>query len=116
MTWSVVWRGAQRSAPHETLDGTVSHLARNDLTQTYLGHRPPGPARCQHKWRVVLVLSTCFLIAGCLAPKRVGLVYPIQCLNIRVQDFTRPCVERSDGRLLCDGVVVAVTCSQVSIR
>jgi hypothetical protein len=65
------------------------------------------------KLRLVMVLILCALTAGCLAPKRTYIV-PRQCLKINAQSFTRPCMQRSDGKLVCDGVVITATCVQTS--
>ena len=57
-------------------------------------------------WPLLLLLLT----AGCVAPKRSNLVYPRRCLTINAQSFTRPCRQRGDGKLVCDGVVVSASC------
>ena len=57
---------------------------------------------------VLLILAT-----GCVAPKRASLVIPQRCLRVNAESFTRPCARRSDGKLVCDGVVVSAMCVEV---
>ena len=64
--------------------------------------------------RIALLVVFWAFATGCVAPKRAGFVVPRRCQNIDVQSFTRPCLQRADGKLLCDGVVVTATCIQVS--
>lgn len=56
------------------------------------------------------------LAIGCVAPKRAALVVPSRCLQVKPESFTRPCMQRSDGKLTCDGVVVTATCIEVAQR
>jgi len=56
------------------------------------------------------------LFVGCVTPKRATLVVPARCMKMRAESFTRPCVQRQDGKLQCDGVVVTATCTEVSQR
>ena len=63
---------------------------------------------------LVLLLALCNLVAGCAAPRRKTFMVPRRCLKIDAQSFTRPCMQRVDGKLLCDGVVVTATCVDVS--
>jgi hypothetical protein len=63
---------------------------------------------------LVLLLAFCNLVTGCAAPRRKSFVVPRRCLKIDAQSFTRPCMQRVDGKLLCDGVVVTATCVDVS--
>jgi hypothetical protein len=63
---------------------------------------------------LALLVVFCAFAVGCLAPKRARLVFPIRCLKVNAQSFTRPCVQRVDGKLLCDAVVVTATCVEVS--
>ena len=53
------------------------------------------------------------MATGCVTPKRTNLVIPRRCLKVDEQSFTRPCQERVDGKLVCDGVVVTATCLKV---
>jgi hypothetical protein len=64
--------------------------------------------------RLALLVVFWAFATGCVAPKRAIFVVPRRCLKIDAQSFTRPCVQRADGKLLCDGVVVTTTCIQVS--
>ncbi|MGC2194917.1 MAG: hypothetical protein WA628_09580 [Terriglobales bacterium] len=63
------------------------------------------------KLALALLFST--LVTGCVAPKRASLVVPRRCIHLNAESFTRPCEQRSDGKLLCDGVVVTAVCSEV---
>lgn len=60
-----------------------------------------------------LVLSV--LGIGCMTPKRAEtFVVPGRCVKVNVQSFTRPCMQRADGKLVCDGVVITADCVTVS--
>ena len=72
--------------------------------------RRPASSR---KISLPLILIVCTLATGCVAPKRASFVVPRRCM-INVQSFTRPCVQRADGKLVCDGVVVTATCLEAS--
>jgi hypothetical protein len=61
-----------------------------------------------------LVITLCGLTTGCVAPKRATFVVPRRCLKVDVESFTRPCVQRADGKIVCDGVVLTATCVQGS--
>jgi len=63
---------------------------------------------------LALILIACTVATGCVGPKRPGFVVPRRCMKINVQSFTRPCVQRADGKLVCDGVVVTATCLEAS--
>jgi len=66
------------------------------------------------KAKLALILTVCIVATGCIAPKRASFVIPRRCMKINVQSFTRPCVQRADGKLVCDGVVVTATCVEAS--
>lgn len=57
---------------------------------------------------LLLILTT-----GCVGPKRASLVIPQRCIHVNAESFTRPCARRSDGKLVCDGVVVSAMCVEV---
>jgi hypothetical protein len=63
--------------------------------------------------RLVLVLTLCIVALGCVAPKRATFTVPRRCVKVEAQSFTRPCQQRPDGKLLCDGVVVTAQCLEV---
>jgi len=63
--------------------------------------------------RLLLVAVILIMATGCVTPKRTNLVIPRRCLKVDEQSFTRPCQERVDGKLVCDGVVVTATCLKV---
>ena len=69
---------------------------------------------CLRKASLALVVTICTLATGCIAPKRANFIVPGRCMKINVQSFTRPCVQRADGKLVCDGVVVTATCVEAS--
>lgn len=60
-----------------------------------------------------LSLPLVLLAPGCVAPKRATLFVPRRCLKVDAQSFTRPCLQRSDGKLVCDGVVVTASCVEL---
>ena len=64
--------------------------------------------------KLALVFVFCALATGCVAPKRASLVVPRRCLKLDTASFTRPCMQRTDGKLLCDGVVVTATCIEMN--
>jgi hypothetical protein len=63
--------------------------------------------------RLVRVLMFCTLATGCVAPRRASLVVPRRCIQVNAESFTRPCMPRTDGKLLCDGVVVSAMCAEL---
>lgn len=73
--------------------------------------QPPAGSR---NLSLALILIACNVATGCVAPKRAGFAVPRRCMKINVQSFTRPCVQRADGKLVCDGVVVTATCIEAS--
>lgn len=80
--------------------------------QVRKGHRP------RRIGARVVVLVLIFLLSGfatgCVAPKRAtNLVVPARCMKLRVENFTRPCAQQMDGKLVCDGVVVTANCVEV---
>jgi hypothetical protein len=60
--------------------------------------------------KLMICLAICFWAAGCVAPKRASFVIPRRCIGISAQSFTRPCSQRLDGKLVCDGVVITAKC------
>jgi hypothetical protein len=60
--------------------------------------------------RLAICLLICYWTAGCVAPKRASFVIPKRCIGISAQSFTRPCSQRLDGKLVCDGVVITAKC------
>lgn len=62
---------------------------------------------------LVLAIVFCSLWSGCAMPKRVHLVVPSSCMKLNATSFTRPCTQRPDGKLICDGVVVQASCMKV---
>jgi hypothetical protein len=66
---------------------------------------------CKNNWvKLAAVVMILGLTLGCLSPKHAGFVVPLHCLKINVQSFTQPCVPRTDGKLVCDGVVITASC------
>ena len=63
---------------------------------------------------LVFALTICVIASGCIAPKRSSFIVPRRCLKIDAQSFTRPCVPRADGKLVCDGVIIQATCVEAS--
>ncbi len=55
---------------------------------------------------VVVGLSS----GACLAPRRTAFMVPAHCLKIGVESFTQPCTPRTDGKLVCNGVVIIANC------
>lgn len=79
---------------------------------------PSGNFHNNKKYRkLVLVAASGLLAVGCVTPKRsAGFVVPAQCMRISADSFTRPCAQRADGKLICDGVLVTATCVRTSSR
>jgi hypothetical protein len=78
---------------------------------------PTGGSAESHRLadhKVALLVVFWAFATGCALPKRTRFVVPPRCQKIDVQSFTRPCVQRADGKLLCDGVVITATCIEVS--
>jgi hypothetical protein len=63
-------------------------------------------------WRRFFAVVFCVSAVGCGVRKRVNLIVPNQCIRLNAESFTRPCEQRSDGKLVCDHVVVTATCVQ----
>lgn len=63
--------------------------------------------------RLALIMTIFILTTSCVAPKRANLIVPRRCLKVDAASFTRPCNQREDGKIVCDGVVVTATCLQV---
>jgi hypothetical protein len=64
--------------------------------------------------RLALLIVFSAFASGCLVPKRATFFVPRRCQKVDVQSFTQPCVQRTDGKLLCNGVVVTATCIEAS--
>ena len=52
-----------------------------------------------------LVVST-----GCIHVRPAQFVIPARCVAMKIQSFTEPCLQRDDGKLICNGVVITATC------
>ena len=67
--------------------------------------------------RSVMVMSRIGLLAvlisltGCLYVRHPGFVIPARCVRVSVQSFTKPCSELRDGRFVCNGVLIAASCT-----
>ncbi len=87
-----------------------------------VSHKLDQCFRPQHEYVPALAAALCLVTAclvtiGCVTtPKRPAssLVVPSRCLKMTAESFTRPCAQRSDGKLVCDGVVVTATCVEVA--
>ncbi|HEY1263951.1 MAG TPA: hypothetical protein VGF06_10525 [Terriglobales bacterium] len=65
--------------------------------------------------RLLLLAAICTVGVGCIAPTRAAhLIVPSRCMKLNVQSFTRPCSQREDGKLVCDGVVITASCVEVA--
>lgn len=62
-------------------------------------------------------LCLCLLLTGCggrAAHAKPNLVMiPMNCMKVKITDFTKPCLTLKDGDLMCDGVRVHVSCVAV---
>jgi len=58
----------------------------------------------------VVLLGMLVSLTGCISLRHSGFVIPARCVRVNVQSFTRPCTERSDGKFVCDGVVITASC------
>jgi len=52
----------------------------------------------------VVLLGILVSLTGCLPARHSGFV------RVSVQSFTRPCTQRLDGKVVCDGVVITASC------
>ena len=59
--------------------------------------------------RIVLLAALCSL-TGCLHVRHSRYVIPAHCVRVSIQSFTQPCAQRSDGKIVCDGVVITASC------
>lgn len=69
------------------------------------------------KYAAALLAVLCIVAVGCVTtPKRTAssLFVPSRCVKMTAESFTRPCTQRADGKLVCDGVVVSATCVEVA--
>jgi hypothetical protein len=57
-----------------------------------------------------VIAVVCLSSGACLAPRRMGFMIPAHCLKIGVESFTQPCTQRTDGKLVCNGVVITANC------
>jgi hypothetical protein len=92
-----------------TTDHTIAtnSISLNFRIQPHRGKRAP--------LTLALNVLICLLAVGCVAPKRTASFgVPVRCMKVDSESFTQPCRQRSDGKLLCDGVVVTATCVQFS--
>ena len=97
------------TTPHQIIAIEVRDVKNTDVG-TDNKHASPPRSASSRKTTTALILIVCTLATGCIVPKRASFVVPRRCMKINVQSFTRPCVQRADGKLVCDGVVVTATC------
>lgn len=60
--------------------------------------------------RKIALLAALVCLTGCLHERRSAYVIPARCMKVSVQSFTQPCAQRSDGKIVCDGVVITANC------
>ncbi len=60
--------------------------------------------------RTVATAALLMVLTGCLHVRQSGLVIPARCVRVNVQSFTQPCSGLSDGKFLCNGVVITASC------
>jgi len=101
------------TSPHPITAIEVKDVNSTDMGPNYKRALLRRPASSR-KISLALILIVCTLATGCVAPKRASFVVPRRCMKINVQSFTRPCVQRADGKLVCDGVVVTATCLEAA--
>lgn len=58
----------------------------------------------------IVLLAALFSLTGCLHVRRSDYVIPAHCVRVNVQSFTQPCMQHSDGKIVCDGVVITANC------
>jgi hypothetical protein len=83
----------------------------------------PRPAAARHRREVcpasrrsfcaIALLAGMALSTGCMQPHRSNFQVPVTCLRFTAESFTGPCKERSDGKIVCDKVVVTASCIHV---
>jgi len=49
-------------------------------------------------------------IGGCVHVRSSTLIIPAHCVKVSIQSFTQPCLQRVDGKLVCNGVVITANC------
>jgi hypothetical protein len=102
-------------APESRTTGvrTIDHaITTNSIS---LNIRLQHPGRKKALLNLALNVLICLAAIGCVAPKRTAsFEVPVRCMKVDSDSFTQPCRQRSDGKLLCDGVVVTATCVQFS--
>ena len=64
------------------------------------------------KLRRVVALVACAVLAGCARRHVSSVVIPARCAQVKITDFTKPCVTLASGDLMCDQVRVHVLCVQ----
>ena len=91
----------------------ASSVASRKLTWFFRARHEYAPALST----ALCVVTACLVTVGCVTtPKRPAssLGVPSRCLKMTAESFTRPCAQRPDGKLVCDGVVVTATCVEAA--
>jgi hypothetical protein len=58
----------------------------------------------------IVLLAILVSLTGCMSVRHSGFIVPARCVRVSVQSFTRPCTQRLDGKVVCDGVVITASC------
>src|SRR5437016_8005208 len=53
-------------------------------------------------------------IGGCVHVRSSTLIIPAHCVKVSIRSFTQPCLQRMDGKLLCNGVVITASLHPLS--
>ncbi len=62
--------------------------------------------------KIAGLLLLLFPAGGCVHASHFKFIVPPRCAKVSIEDFTRPCHQLADGKLLCNAVVVSVNCIQ----
>jgi hypothetical protein len=57
----------------------------------------------------IVLLAILVSLTGCMSVRHSGFIVPARCVRVSVQSFTRPCTQRLDGKVVCDGVVITAS-------
>ncbi len=63
-------------------------------------------------FKIAGLLLLLFPAGGCVHASHLKFIVPSRCAKVSIEDFTRPCHQLADGKLLCNAVVVSVSCIQ----
>jgi len=111
-------RGVEMSNECEFQQFTsAARAAKRQNALAARGHTIHKFSRESGPYAQLMVAALCVTMMGCATtPKRAStsLFVPGRCLKMTAESFTRPCTQRADGKIICDGVVISATCVAVA--